>query len=50
MVLLKIKFNIRNVFICMYFLFLSLCLQVAALASDEQVELYRRLSFERGGC
>lgn len=35
-------------FIC--FLLASVCLQIAALASEGQVELYQRLSFERGRC
>lgn len=28
----------------------SVCLQIAGLVSEGQVELYQRLSFERGGC
>lgn len=28
----------------------SVCLQIASLASEGQVELYQRLSFERGRC
>lgn len=28
----------------------SVCLQIATLASEGQVELYQRLSFERGRC
>lgn len=28
----------------------SVCLQIASLVSEGQVELYQRLSFERGRC
>lgn len=45
---LKIKLNIRNAFIS--FFLASVCLQIATLASEGQVELYQRLSFERGRC
>lgn len=49
---LKIQLNLRNVFICVcvFFPLASVCLQIATLASEDQVELFQRLSFERGRC
>lgn len=48
MVLVLLKSNKMSIYFCLSSA--SVCLQIASLVSEGQLELYQRLSFERGRC